>query len=115
MSKREEFQAAIDLLSAASQSISADQRIGLLQQAVRQYGLSIDEADDILKSSGLVVGENLNYFKVLGLSLEEIQNLSDGNIQKRVDVAHKKPIMILYGQGDFPDQMVEHKNRGEIF
>ena len=102
MSKREEFQAAIDLLSAASQSISADQRIGLLQQAVRQYGLSIDEADDILKSSGLVVGENLNYFKVLGLSLEKIQNLSDDIITKYVEAAHKKAYSDSLRAGGLP-------------
>ena len=90
MSKREEFIAAINILSAASQSITAEQRIGLLKQAVQQYGLSTDDADEILKASGLVVGERVNYFEVLGLSLEKLQDQSETFITTRVDEAHKK-------------------------
>ena len=90
MSKREEFIAAINILSAASQSITTEQRIGLLQQAVQQYGLSTDDADEILKASGLIVGERKNYFEVLGLSIEELQNQSDTIIAAQVDEAHKK-------------------------
>ena len=70
MSKREEFIAAVNILSAASQSMTAEQRIGLLQQAVQQYGLSADDADGILKASGLVVGERASFFEVLGLSFK---------------------------------------------
>ncbi len=90
MSKREEFIAAINILSAASHAISAEQRIGLLQQAVQQYDLSPEEADGILKTSGLVVGERVNYFEVLGLSIEELQNQSETIIATQVDEAHKK-------------------------
>ena len=90
MSKREEFIAAVNILSAASQSMTAEQRIGLLQQAVQQYGLSADEADEILKASGLVVGERASFFEVLGLSFEELQNQSELTIANHVDEAHKK-------------------------
>ena len=90
MSKREEFISAINILSAASQSITTEQRIGLLQQAVQQYGLSTDDADEILKASGLVVGERVNYFEVLGLSIQELQNQNDTIIAAHVDEAHKK-------------------------
>ena len=90
MSKRDEFIAAINILSAASQSITTEQRIGLLQQAVQEYGLSTDDADAILKASGLIVGEKINYFEVLGLSLEELQNESDDVIANSVDVAHQQ-------------------------
>ncbi len=102
MSKREEFKIAIDLLSTASQSISADQRVGLLQQAVRQYGLSIDEADEILKLSGLVVGEIFNYFDVLNLNLEELQNQSESTIRKWIDIAHKKAYSASLKAGGLP-------------
>ena len=90
MSKREEFIAAINILSAASQSITAEQRIGLLKQAVQQYGISADDADEILKASGLIVGERASYFEVLGFSIEELQDQSEPAIANRVDEAHKK-------------------------
>ena len=90
MSKREEFIAAINILSAAAQSITAEQRIGLLQQAVQQYGLSTDDANEILKASGLVVGERANYFEVLGLSIDDLQDLNENIIANNVDKAHKK-------------------------
>ena len=90
MSKRDEFITAINIFRSASQSITAEQRKGLLQQAVQQHGLTTDEADQILKASGLVVGESLNYFEILGLHLEELQNQSETSITTRVDEAHKK-------------------------
>ena len=90
MSKREEFIAAVKILSAATQSISPDQRKGLLQQAVQQHGLSIDEADEILQASGLIVGDRINYFEVLGLSIDDLQNENETVIATQVDEAHKK-------------------------
>ena len=90
MSKRDEFIAAINILRAASQSITAELRKGLLQQAVQQHGLSIDEADQILKASGLVVGESINYIEVLGLSIEELQNQDETAIAISIDVVHNK-------------------------
>ena len=89
MSKREEFIAAVNIFRTASQSITSEQRMGLLQQAVQQYGLSANEADGILKASGLVVGERASFFEILGLSFEELQNQSEPAIATRVDEAHK--------------------------
>ena len=66
MAKREDFLTAVNILRNASQSISAEQRIGLLQQAVQEYGLSLKEADEIIKETGLIVGGTINYFRVLG-------------------------------------------------
>ncbi len=94
MSKREEFITAINIFRAASQSITPEQRKGLLQQAVQQYGLAIDEADAILQASGLIVGERTNYFEVLGLSINELQDQSEDKITTQVGEAHEK----LYGE-----------------
>ena len=94
MSKREEYIAAINIFKAASASITEDQRIGLLQQAVHQYGFSFDEANEILKTSGLIVGQNINYFQVLGLSPVELQNQDESTVAKSVEAAHKD----LYGK-----------------
>ena len=90
MSKREEFIAAIKVLRDASQSITLEQRKGLLQQAVQVYGLTVDEVTEILNASGLIVGEGINYLDVLGLSLDLIQNKNDAEILVLVDKAHKK-------------------------
>ena len=94
MSKREEYIAAINIFKAASASITEDQRIGLLQQAVHQYGFSFDEANEILKTSGLIVGQNINYFQVLGLSPVELQNQDESTVAKSIEAAHKN----LYGK-----------------
>ena len=90
MSKREEFITVINTLKALSPTITSEQRKALLQQAVQQHGLTIDDADKILKTSGLVVGERVNYFEVLRLSMAELQNQSEAAITTRVDAAHKK-------------------------
>ena len=57
---------------------------------MQQHGFSIDEAKDILITSGLAVNEKINYFNVLELSIEELQNHSDEHINKLVDEAHKR-------------------------
>ena len=90
MSKHEEFTTFISTLKAVSPTITDEQRIGLLRQAGQQYSLTIDEATEILKASGLIVGEGVNYFEVLGLSLAEIQNQSEADIATLVEAAHKK-------------------------
>ena len=90
MSKREEFITVINTLKALSSTITGEQRKGLLQQAVQHYGLSVDNANEILKESGLIVGEKVNYFEMLGFSLEELQNQSEKTIATQVDAAHKK-------------------------
>lgn len=89
MSKREEFIAFINTLKTVSPAITDEQRIGLLRQAGQQYGLTVDAATEILKASGLVVGEGINYFEVLGISIAEIQNQSETGITNLVETAHK--------------------------
>ena len=90
MSRRDEFITVIRALRAASPTITDKQHIGLLRQAVQQYGLSLENAKQILKDSGLVIGESVNYFEVLGISVEDIQSLTESVIATRVDTAHKK-------------------------
>ena len=90
MSKHEDFNEVINTLKALSPTITDAQRKGLLQQAVQELGLSYSDADEILKSSGLIVGDSVNYFQVLGLSLEELQDQSEDAITTRVDAAHQK-------------------------
>ncbi len=90
MSKHETFTEAINSLKELSPSITDAQRKGLLQQAVQEHGLSIDEAEKILKTSGLVVGESVNYFQVLGLSIEQFEGKNEDDIVTRVDTAHEK-------------------------
>ena len=90
MSKRDDFITVIRTLRAASSTITDEQRIGLLRQATQQYGLSLEAADQILKDSGLVIGESVNYFEVLGISVKDIQNLTEPAIAAQVDAAHHK-------------------------
>ena len=91
--KHEEFLTVINTLKTLSSTITDEQRKGLLQQAVQQHGFSIDEAKELLISSGLAVRENINFFDVLELSIEEIQNQSDSEINTLVYQAHER----LYG------------------
>jgi len=90
MPQRDEFAALLNALKAASPSITDEQRRGLLRQATRKYGLSVEEASQILKDSGLVVGELINYFEVLGFSLDEFDGSSESAIASKVDVAYDK-------------------------
>ena len=90
MPNRNAFIAIIDTFKAASPAITKEQRIGLLRQATQQYGLSFEDAEQLLKSSGLVVGDVVNYFEVLELSVEELQNQTEAEIAARVDTAYHK-------------------------
>ena len=90
MSKRDEFTTIISTLRAASPAITDKQRIGLLRQAVQNYELSVEEATEILKGLDLVVGEEVNYFEVLGLSIEAFQSLDEHVMVSRVETAHKE-------------------------
>ena len=85
MSKREEFITFINTLKTVSPIITDEQRIGLLRQAGQQYGLTVDEATEILKASGLVIGETVNYFEVLGLSITKIQSQSEADITTLIE------------------------------
>lgn len=90
MSKRDEFIAFIDDLKSVSATITEEQRKGLLRRAVQQHDLSSADAVDILRASGLVIGEKENYFEVLGFAIEDFQNQSESDIVSQVEAAHKK-------------------------
>ena len=90
MPNRNAFMAIINTFKAASPAITNEQRIGLLRQATQQYGLSFEDAEQLLKHSGLVVGDVVNYFEVLELSVEELQNQTEAEIAARVDTAYHK-------------------------
>ena len=88
MSKRDEFIQVINTFKNVSPSITDTQRRELLKQAVQIYDLSVDDASEILKSWGLIVGEEVDYFEVLGISIEEIQGLDDQTIINIIETAH---------------------------
>ena len=90
MRERDEFIQLINTFKTVSTSITDVQRHGLLKQAVQNYGLSVEEGTEILKSLGLVVGEDINYFEVLGLSMEEIQGLDEQTIVSIVEEPHEQ-------------------------
>ena len=90
MANRDEFITIITALRAASATISDEQRKGLLRQAVHNYGLSVEEATEILQFLGLVVGREIDYFDVIGISVEDIHGLDEATIVGRVETAHKR-------------------------
>ncbi len=90
MSKREEFIEVINTFKTVSPSITDIQRRGLLKQAVQNYALSVEEASEILQSLGLVVGEEIDYFEVLGLSIEDLQGFDEQTIASVVEAAHEQ-------------------------
>ncbi len=89
MANRDDFITIIRAFRDASPTISNQQRKGLIRQAVQNYGLTVDEAAEII-SLNLVVGEEINYFEMLGLSVSEFGNRSETDIVHRVETAHKK-------------------------
>lgn len=90
MANRDEFITIIRALRDASPTISNEQRKGLIRQAVQNHGLSVDEATEIFLSFGLVVGEEISYFDVLGFSIDDIRILDEAEIRNHVEVAHKQ-------------------------
>ncbi len=102
MSKREEFITVVNTLKALSSTITSEQRKALLQQAVQQYDLSVDDASEMLKASRLIVGDQINYFEVLGLSIKELENQSEKTIATQVDAAHKKQYSESLRAGGLP-------------
>lgn len=90
MPNREEFITTVNTLKTLSQTITEAQRKGLLQQAVQEHGLSIQEASDVLNASGLIVGERVNYFEVLGFTIKTLENQSEDTIAVEVDTAHNR-------------------------
>ena len=102
MSKRQEFIAAINVLRAASRSITSEQQKGLLQQAVHEYGLTVDEEVEILNATGLIVGEAINYLEVLGLTIDDIENRNDVEILVLVNETHRKAYGASLQAGGLP-------------
>ena len=90
MAENKEFIAFVNRLKTLSPTITEEQRIGLLRQGVQEYSLTPDEADNILKTSGLIVGEQESYFDVLGISIEEFEKLSEADIVAYVESNHDK-------------------------
>ncbi|MCG9126517.1 formylglycine-generating enzyme family protein [Candidatus Poribacteria bacterium] len=90
MKKREEFIDTINLLRSTSNTISVEQRTGILKQGVQEYGLSIKEADIIIRETGLRVADTINYFRALGLSNHEFENLNENTITSIIEDAHRQ-------------------------
>lgn len=94
MSKRDEYISFINEIKSIFPTISDGQRKELLRRAVQQYNVSVDEAVDILDASGIAIGEQVDYFQVLRLSISDFENRSESDIVNRIEVAHNK----LYGE-----------------
>ena len=90
MRERDAFITFINEFKTVSPTITDQQRIGLLQRAVQQHGLSVDEASEILNAAEIIVGEKDNYFEVLDISIEQIHELDDQTIVNIVEAAHDK-------------------------
>ena len=90
MAENKEFIAFVNRLKTLSPTITEEQRIGLLRQGVQEYSLTPDEADNILKTSGLIVGEQDSYFDILGISIEEFEELSEADIVAHIESVHDK-------------------------
>ena len=90
MRERDAFITFINEFKTVSPTITDQQRIGLLQRAVQQHGLSVDEASEILNAARIIVGEKDNYFEVLGISIEQIHELDDQTFVNIVKAAHDK-------------------------
>ena len=105
MPNRNAFIAIIDTFKAAAPAITKEQSIGLLRQATQQYGLSFEDAEQLLKHSGLVVGDVVNYFEVLELSVEELQNQTEAEIATRVDTAYHKHYRASLTAGARPSEV----------
>ncbi|RKU29335.1 hypothetical protein C6497_06435 [Candidatus Poribacteria bacterium] len=80
----------INEFKTVSPTITDEQRIGLLRRGIQQHGLSMAEAENIILSSGLIIGEQIDYFNVLGLSIEYIQNQNEDIITAEVDLRHRE-------------------------
>ena len=89
LSLRNEFVQLVDTFKTVFPKITTEQRIELLKRGVQEYGLVFEDVRQMLMTQASVVDENANYFALLGLSVENIQNQSEDTIIKRVDAAYK--------------------------
>ena len=90
MKENKEFIEFVNRLKTLSPIITDEQRIGLLRQGIQEYGLTTEEADNILKTSGLIVGEQENHFDILGISIEDIKNLTESDIVTYIKSVHEE-------------------------
>lgn len=104
MSNREEFITVVNTLKSLSNSISDEQNRSLLHQAVNDHGLSIEDAVEIINSLGITVGEGINYFEVLELSIEDFILQDESTIAEKLDIAHKKYYSESLQAGGLPRQ-----------
>ena len=102
MNKHDAYETLIREFKAVSPSITDAQRIGLLRRGIKEHGLSVDEAVEILDTSGLIIGEQVNYFEVLGLSISDIENQSEDEIKHHINAAHKERYRTSLSAGGRP-------------
>ena len=102
MSNRDEFQAFISRLKAVSPTITDEQRKGLLRQATLEFEVPVEDAVEILRTAGFVVGQNDNYFEILDISIDELRNLSEDAITTHVNAIHKKLYTTSLAAGGLP-------------
>ena len=103
---RDGFIAFVNGLKSAFGTLNDDQLERLRQKARQNYGLTAKETEQILEDLGLTV---INYFEVLGLTIEELENhRSEEAIKKRVQDAWAP----RYQQAlrDTTDRGVERRN-----
>lgn len=85
MSKKNDFITVVKRVKSVLSTITDQQRITLLGQGVRDYGLKRNDAEKILKDNGLTDDQTLNYFDVLKLDIEDIESLNDDkDIKERI-------------------------------
>ncbi len=95
MSKRDDFTIFIQGWKKAAPNITVDQYKGLIRQGIHDYGLSQDEAERIIKKEvGLIIGKAVNHFQELGLTIDDLKNLSEDEIEKLVQAKYD----LLYKQ-----------------
>ena len=102
MNKHDAYETLILEFKAVSPSITEAQRKGILRRGIEEHGLSVDEAVELLDSSGLVIGEQVNYFEVLGLSISDIANQSEDEIKDHINAAHKERYRTSLSAGGRP-------------
>ena len=102
MNKHDAYKTLIREFEAVSQSITEAQRKGLLRRGIEEHGLSVDEALEILDTSGLIIGEQVNYFEVLGLSISDIENQTEDEINDHINAAHKERYRTSLNAGGRP-------------
>ncbi len=104
MSNRDEFIAVVNTLKTLSHTITDEQNRSLLQQAVHDHGLSVEGAMEIINSLGITVGERINYFEVLGFSIEDLTSQDESSITKNLENAHIKYYTESLQAGGLPRQ-----------